>query len=63
MKEVTEQDFLEAIRRDPEQRMRWVVLTDGQKDLLRQIYAVNQALQGRKHREKIKKIEEIEHLS
>ncbi len=40
MKEVTEQAILEAIRRDPEQRMRWVVLTDGQKDLLRQIYAV-----------------------
>ena len=40
MKEVTEQAILEAIRRDPEERMRWVVLTDGQKDLLRQIYAV-----------------------
>jgi hypothetical protein len=36
---VIEQGFEEAIRRDPEQRMRWVVLTDGQDDLLRQVYA------------------------
>jgi hypothetical protein len=38
-KTVIEQGFEEAIRRDPEQRMRWVVLTDGQDDLLRQVYA------------------------
>ena len=38
-KTVIEQGFEEAIRRDPQQRMRWVVLTDGQDDLLRQVYA------------------------
>ena len=32
---VVEQGFAEALRRDPEQRMRWVVLTDGQEDLAR----------------------------
>ncbi|MCK5192155.1 MAG: ISKra4 family transposase, partial [Methylococcales bacterium] len=37
---VIEQGFLEAIRRDPDQQMRWVVLTDGQDDLLRQVHAV-----------------------
>ena len=36
---VLEQGFEEALRRDPQQRMRWVVLTDGQEDLLRQVYA------------------------
>ncbi len=36
---VIEQGFEEALRRDPDQRMRWVVLTDGQEDLLRQVYA------------------------
>jgi len=36
---VIEQGFEEAVRRDPEQRMHWVVLTDGQEDLLRQVYA------------------------
>lgn len=36
---VIEQGFEEAVRRDPDQRMRWVVLTDGQEDLLRQVYA------------------------
>ena len=39
LKEVIEQGFQEAMRRDPEQRMRWVVLTDGQDELLRQVYA------------------------
>ena len=34
-----EQGFQEAMRCDLEQRMRWVVLTDGQEDLLRQVYA------------------------
>lgn len=34
---VIEQGFLEAIRRDPEQQMRWVVLTDGQDELVRQV--------------------------
>ena len=36
---VVEQGFAEAVRRDPDQRMRWVVLSDGQEDLLRQVYA------------------------
>jgi hypothetical protein len=34
-----EQGFAEAVRRDPDQKMRWVVLTDGQEDLLRQVDA------------------------
>jgi len=38
-KAMVEQGFQEAIRRDPEQRMKWVVLSDGQEDLLRQVYA------------------------
>jgi hypothetical protein len=36
---VVEQGFAEAVRRDPDQRMVWVVLTDGHPDLLRQVYA------------------------
>lgn len=36
---VIEEAFAEALRRDPEQRMCWVVLTDGQEDLLRQVAA------------------------
>jgi hypothetical protein len=36
---VIEQAFEEALRRDPHQRLRWVVLTDGQEDLLRQVAA------------------------
>jgi hypothetical protein len=36
---VIEQAFAEAVRRDPDQTMRWVVLTDGQEDLLRQVDA------------------------
>lgn len=39
LKEVIEQGFEEAVRRDPDQQMRWVVLTDGQEGLLRQVYA------------------------
>jgi hypothetical protein len=39
---VIEQGFAEAVRRDPDQRLRWVVLTDGQEDLLRQVYAAAQ---------------------
>jgi hypothetical protein len=39
LKEVIEQGFEEALRRDPDQQMRWVVLTDGQDELLRQVYA------------------------
>jgi hypothetical protein len=36
---VIEQAFAEAVRRDPDQQMCWVVLTDGQEDLLRQVDA------------------------
>jgi hypothetical protein len=36
---VIEQAFEEAVRRDPDQQRRWVVLTDGQEDLLRQVCA------------------------
>jgi len=36
---VIEQAFAEAVRRDPDQKMRWVVLTDGQEDRLRQVAA------------------------
>ena len=39
LKAMIEQGFQEAIRRDPDQRLHWVVLTDGQEDLLRQVYA------------------------
>jgi hypothetical protein len=39
LKRVVEQGFEEAVRRDPDQRMRWVVLVDGHEDLLRQVYA------------------------
>jgi hypothetical protein len=39
LKAVVEQGFEEAVRRDPDQRMRWVVLVDGHEDLLRQVYA------------------------
>ena len=34
-----EQTFAVAVRRDPEPKMRWVMLTDGQEDLLRQVDA------------------------
>ena len=36
---VIEQAFAEAVRRDPDQTLCWVVLTDGQEDLLRQVAA------------------------
>jgi hypothetical protein len=36
---VIEQAFAEAVRRDPDQQLHWVVLTDGQEDLLRQVAA------------------------
>jgi hypothetical protein len=39
MSSVIEAGFVEALRRDPEQRMRWVVLTDGQDELIRQVEA------------------------
>jgi len=36
---VIEQAFAEAVRRDPHQEMHWVVLSDGNEDLLRQVAA------------------------
>jgi hypothetical protein len=38
-KAMVEEGFVEAIRRDPDQQMKWVVLVDGNEDLLRQVYA------------------------
>ena len=38
-KAMVESGFQEAIRRDPDQRMRWVVLIDGNEDLIRQVNA------------------------
>ena len=43
---VVEQGLLEALRRDLAQQRRWVVLTDGQADRLRQVDAAPQALPG-----------------
>jgi hypothetical protein len=34
---MVEEAFLEAIRRDPDQQMKWVVLVDGNEDLIRQV--------------------------
>jgi hypothetical protein len=34
---VIDRAFEEAVRRDPDQTMRWVVLTNGQEGLLRQV--------------------------
>ncbi len=36
---VIEQGFADAVRRDPDQKRRWVVLIDGQEELLRQVDA------------------------
>lgn len=38
-KAMVEEGFVEAIRRDPDQRMTWVVLVDGNEDLIRQVDA------------------------
>ena len=37
MAEMVEEGFLEALRRDPNQRRPWVVLVDGQTELVRQV--------------------------
>jgi hypothetical protein len=39
-KAMVEAGFLEAIRRDPDQQMKWVVLIDGNEDLVRQVDAM-----------------------
>ena len=36
---VIDQDFQKAMRRDPDQQMLWLVLSDGQEDLLHQSFA------------------------
>ena len=36
---VIEQGFAEAVRRDPDQKMEWMVLIDGQEELVRQVHA------------------------
>jgi hypothetical protein len=38
-KAMVEEGFVEAIRRDPDQQMTWVVLVDGNEDLIRQVDA------------------------
>jgi len=40
MASVIEEGFMEALRRDPQQQMRWVVLTDGQDELIRQVESI-----------------------
>jgi hypothetical protein len=52
-----DQGFREALRRDPEQRMEWVVLIDGQTDLIRQVEA-----QAEKHDVKVTIIQDFIHV-
>ena len=52
-----DQGFREALRRDPEQEMEWVVLIDGQTDLIRQVEA-----QAEKHDVKITVIQDFIHV-
>lgn len=51
------QGFLEALRRDPEQKMEWVVLIDGQTDLIRQVEA-----QAEKHDVEVTIIQDFIHV-
>ncbi len=57
LKAVIEEGFKEAIRRDPEQRLQWVVLTDGQEDLLRQVHAA-----AKRHKVKITVVQDFIHV-
>ena len=52
-----DQGFQEALRRDPEQKMEWVVLIDGQTDLIRQVEA-----QAEKHDVKVTIIQDFIHV-
>jgi len=52
-----DQGFQEALRRDPEQKMEWVVLIDGQTDLIRQVEA-----QAEKHDVTVTVIQDFIHV-
>jgi hypothetical protein len=52
-----DQGFREALRRDPEQKMEWVVLIDGQTDLIRQVEA-----QAEKHDVRVTIIQDFIHV-
>ena len=52
-----DQGFQEALRRDPDQTMEWVVLIDGQTDLIRQVEA-----QAEKHYVKVTIIQDFIHV-
>lgn len=52
-----DQGFQEALRRDPEQKMEWVVLIDGQTDLIRQVEA-----QAEKHNVEVTVIQDFIHV-
>ncbi|WLE97157.1 MAG: hypothetical protein QTN59_21225 [Candidatus Electrothrix communis] len=52
-----DQGFQEALRRDPEQKMEWAVLIDGQTDLIRQVEA-----QAEKYDVKITVIQDFIHV-
>jgi hypothetical protein len=54
---VIEQGFEEAMRRDPDPRMRWGVLTDGGEDLRRQIDAA-----ARRHQVEITQVQDFVHV-
>ena len=52
-----DQGFQEALRRDPDQTMEWVVLIDGQTDLIRQVEA-----QAEKHQVKVTIVQDFIHV-
>jgi hypothetical protein len=54
---VIEQGFEEAMRRDPHQRMHWVVLSDGGEELLRQVDAA-----AKRHKVKITQVQDFVHV-
>lgn len=57
MKSALDQGFREALRRDPDREMEWVVLIDGQTDLIRQVEA-----RARKHDVKVTVIQDFIHV-
>jgi hypothetical protein len=54
---VIEQGFEEAMRRDPHQRMHWVVLSDGGEELLRQVDAA-----AKRHQVEITRVQDFVHV-
>jgi hypothetical protein len=46
-----------GLRRDPDQQMRWVVLSDGQDELLRQVYAA-----AKRYKVEITVVQEFVHV-